>query len=611
MAKVSKTKGAATLGVLRSVKCFYISGLPVTVFPKFIRVVRGSRAPVGGITLKISIQDKRSVSKLRGSLRRVSRGKVGCRVLFLSTGSSMLMGQCGRAEERRPLDKSKHISANVTGRHRGATFLGVGTACVLSADGVLAERLGVRLRGVFIGNRDFYGLCVAMVSFNFGCKVPRSTSLMFSIHFLPGPCCVSALGRGAKGSPRIRSCIVRGSGKPVFLRGLGSVIRFLVPGCVLRKGGRLIVTVKYANKGRESMALTGTLCRALRARRDCNIHVRRHSVKGSDVAGEGWGIRGVSFSKGIGRRLTEGVDSTERYRVTRLASFVNVYKAIMVGDFSQYDVGVHARGVLITEGIFALVRGAFGVEDSVSIQEGVGGRARGCSIVMGGRRSTVHVLRTAGVVKRRRRGTRRLRTIGPVVIRRIYYQETFLHKTFRTSKSVDSPGGTCRFRVIYSARRVTRRVYSLVYDFSVSTGVILEGGSCIICLGRKTRVMSVLGVVRTRISLVRLRGMEVLGRVEGSIGEGIGYRATGVGGAMSTTIGRLRSVACLESRVKFRGVPGKLIRTTLTHLRRPRTALGRLKRSLGPPIKGSNVGRELHGLDRVTSGIQRRRKKLL
>lgn len=190
-----------------------------------------------------------------------------------------------------------------------------------------------------------------------------------------------------------------------------------------------------------------------------------------------------------------------------------------------------------------------------------------------------------------------------VLIRRAYYGETFVHKTFVTTKSVDSPGGSCRFRVIYRALRRTRRLGRLVRFFRARPGVMRHGRHVIICLGRNSRVISLLGIVRTCMSLVGLRGMEVLGRVHGSIGHGMGYRATGVGGAIGTTIGRVRSVGEVQSAVKFSGVPRPLTRVTRTHLSCPRTALGRLKACLSPPIKGSNIGRELQGLTTVTRGL--------
>lgn len=289
IANVSNTKGDATVGVVRSVKCFYVSGLPVRLLSGLVSFSGAFRDSISGITINVSIQGNSKVSRVPRALRRLERGGFPCRVLFLSTRSRILMGQCGRAEHGRPLTNDRHVGGNVILRERGLRCLGSGTSCVVSADRLLAERLGVRLRGVFIRGRSCGGLFVAVLSFNFGCNVPSSSSVIVSIEFLPGPCCISKLHTGANGSGRVRSCIVRFPRTGRFVSGLSSVVGFLVPGCVSRNGGRLIVSVNYAKNGRHSMALTGRLCGELDNYGSCKLGVRRHSVKGSTLE-NGWRI---------------------------------------------------------------------------------------------------------------------------------------------------------------------------------------------------------------------------------------------------------------------------------------------------------------------------------
>lgn len=261
-----------------------MSGLPVPLLRGFTSLVpRVRKRSIRGITLKVSTEDKHSLSRLRVMLSEVGGTKCSFRVLFLSTRSDILIGHCGRAHEDRPLTVKKEISSKVQVRERGVHFLGRHTSCVVSADGLLAERLGRRVSEVFMSGRSFYGVVVSMLSFKFGCKVPTSTSLIFSIHFLPGPCCISRLEPLAKLSSEIFGCMVSYSVTEAFTSGLRSVIGFLVPGCIGRKGAGLIVTVKYANNGRHSIALTERLCSELSKGAGCKFELRRESTRGSQL----------------------------------------------------------------------------------------------------------------------------------------------------------------------------------------------------------------------------------------------------------------------------------------------------------------------------------------
>lgn len=186
----SNSNGDATLGILRSDNFCYVSGLPTKLLPRLTRhtLVR-ARLTRPLITISVSthgLPDR--LSQFPRLLRRIHDQRVRYSILCLSTSRRALLGHFSRAHHHRPLDGTGHsLTRTVTSRAgllRPVTSL---TSLGLGAAGLglcrLHSALGLHLLGRPRPNATFL-----IRSFNFGHNVPISTSLMFSIHYLPGPC---------------------------------------------------------------------------------------------------------------------------------------------------------------------------------------------------------------------------------------------------------------------------------------------------------------------------------------------------------------------------------------------------------------------------------------
>lgn len=204
---------------------------------------------------------------------------VAAGIVFLSSGSSILISQCGRAEEDRPLARSnKAMLRKVHGRERLLRSVHGHSRLIVSADRAAPHRLERHLLSAFgISSGSIFR--VRIMSFNFGCNLPVSTSVMVSIHFLPGPRCMSRLHPLAKLSGPICSCIVGRPRARVFCGGFLSLLRCVVPNCGGRNGADIGVTVNYANKRRHSITLTREADLRLRDTK-CRIGAARHSHGG-------------------------------------------------------------------------------------------------------------------------------------------------------------------------------------------------------------------------------------------------------------------------------------------------------------------------------------------
>ncbi len=245
------------MGTLRSVNFCYISGLPPTLVRGFVSLYSHKTRTPAQITLIASIHDNPVFSSLRTLLRKT--GGNSCGVLFLSYSSRILYHHFGRAHHHRPLTKRRSAARRtLTGRQHVLTPLTTQTSFLISAARLNATRLGRQLYRLFT-SATRGPVAVRYVSFNFGCNFPTRTSVVLSIQYFPGPFCIPRLGRRANLSTPIQSFILTSPSARRFLAQLCRLLSRLVPLCVGRKGDRLIITVKYANNGRHSIAIARTL----------------------------------------------------------------------------------------------------------------------------------------------------------------------------------------------------------------------------------------------------------------------------------------------------------------------------------------------------------------
>lgn len=129
----------------------------------------------------------------------------------------MLVHHCDRGHHHRPVTGPKR-AATSTVRHRHLRLRNIHsqTSVVVSADHLHASTLHGGLHVTFSRLSSRRLVSIRIFSFNFGRNVPIRTSVVVSIHFLPGPFCSPRVHAVANLSGGISSFILSRPGARRF-----------------------------------------------------------------------------------------------------------------------------------------------------------------------------------------------------------------------------------------------------------------------------------------------------------------------------------------------------------------------------------------------------------
>lgn len=219
-----------TASILEDIGYYIVDNLPAEMMVKFADFCAASRGQYQRVALVYDVRAGEPFDLLLGTLERLKKGTMDCRMLFLDTDTPTLIARYKETRRSHPLaEEGRSIEEAATLERSLLAPVREKADIVLDTTALSVGKLRSELIALFGSERDRRGIHVDVLSFGYKHGLPMEADLVFDVRFLPNPYYIPELKRKTGLDTPVRDYVFQSEQTHEFLRKLEEMLLFLLP----------------------------------------------------------------------------------------------------------------------------------------------------------------------------------------------------------------------------------------------------------------------------------------------------------------------------------------------------------------------------------------------
>ncbi len=248
---------------LEDIGYFVVDNLPPALIGKMAELAAGS----GGPARVAIVADARGgvfFQELSRGLEDLKKLSIPYRILFLEASDQDLLQRYAVTRHRHPLAPADRVVEGIRKERLMMESLKEDADLIVDTSGMSPHELRERIRDAFAKVPPEQGLQVSVMSFGYKYGVPRDADLVLDVRFLPNPYWVPKLRPLPGSDARVRKYVTEQDSYEEFMKRLGSLLEFVVPGYVAEGKSYLTVAVGCTGGRHRSVVVADAVARLFR-----------------------------------------------------------------------------------------------------------------------------------------------------------------------------------------------------------------------------------------------------------------------------------------------------------------------------------------------------------
>lgn len=278
---------STTLKMLEDARYFCVDNMPIALMPKFIEILEIQDDEVEQIAVGIDSRSGEQLSKLEKILENMEERQMQFEILFLESSDDVLVKRYKETRRVHPLSRDGRVDTGIAEERRRMAFLKRKADYIIDTSRMLTRELQAEIRHIFVHNKEFANLHVAILSFGFKYGLPQDADLVFDVRFLPNPYYIEELRPLTGNDAAVSEFVMDNERAYEFLWKLEDMVKFLLPNYIIEGKHQLVIAVGCTGGKHRSVTLANELYRCLQQEETYSLSIEHRDMeKDSRVKGK-------------------------------------------------------------------------------------------------------------------------------------------------------------------------------------------------------------------------------------------------------------------------------------------------------------------------------------
>ena len=249
---------------LEDIGYFVVDNLPPALIGKMAELAAGS----GGPARVAIVADARGgvfFTELSRGLEDLKKLSIPYRILFLEASDQDLLQRYAVTRHRHPLAPADRVVEGIRKERLMMESLKGEADLIIDTSGLTPHDLRDRIRDAFAKAPPEQGLQVSVMSFGYKYGVPRDADIVLDVRFLPNPYWIPRYRPLPGTDPKVRKYVTEQEVYGEFMKRLGALLEFIVPGYVAEGKSYLTVAVGCTGGRHRSIVVAEAVAELFRA----------------------------------------------------------------------------------------------------------------------------------------------------------------------------------------------------------------------------------------------------------------------------------------------------------------------------------------------------------
>ena len=209
---------STALKMLEDMGYFCVDNLPVPLIPKLAELLVVPGSEMNKAALGVDIRSGESFKQLEAVLKELDAAGVQYEILYLESSDNVLIKRYKETRRFHPLSGgSGRVDEGILRERKKLDFLKKKADYLVDTSHMLTRELKKELSKIFVQNKEYKNLYIAVLSFGFKYGIPSDADLVFDVRFLPNPYYLEELRPLSGNDPEVRNYVMENE-KAVFFR---------------------------------------------------------------------------------------------------------------------------------------------------------------------------------------------------------------------------------------------------------------------------------------------------------------------------------------------------------------------------------------------------------
>lgn len=254
---------STTLKMLEDAGYFCVDNLPIALVPKFIEMFEEQDNEVEHIAVGIDSRSGERLSQLAKILDRMDQKKLNYEILFLESSDDVLVKRYKESRRIHPLSGDARVDTGIAEERQQVAFLKKKANYIIDTSRMLTRELQAEINHIFVSNKGFSNLRIAILSFGFKYGIPGDADLVFDVRFLPNPYYLEELRTLSGNDQPVRDFVMGDEKAYEFLWKLNDMVKFLLPNYIIEGKHQLVIAIGCTGGKHRSVTMANELYQSL------------------------------------------------------------------------------------------------------------------------------------------------------------------------------------------------------------------------------------------------------------------------------------------------------------------------------------------------------------
>ncbi|MCR5087276.1 MAG: RNase adapter RapZ [Lachnospiraceae bacterium] len=246
---------STALNIMEDIGYHCVDNLPVALLEKFSELLFSDDAIGQKVALGVDSRSGRELEELPEVLDRIREAGRPYRIVFLDSDDQVLVRRYKETRRTHPLSHNSRVDEGIALERERMDFLKERADYIINTDKMLTRDLNMRLREIFVDNREFKSLNISVVSFGFKYGIPQDSDLVFDVRFLPNPYYIPELKPYTGRDDSVHNYVMGFEDAVKFLDKTEDMLRFLLPLYVKEGKNQIVIAIGCTGGKHRSVTL--------------------------------------------------------------------------------------------------------------------------------------------------------------------------------------------------------------------------------------------------------------------------------------------------------------------------------------------------------------------
>jgi len=270
---------STTLKMLEDAGYFCVDNLPIALVPKFIEMFEEQDNEVEHIAVGIDSRSGERLSQLAKILDRMDQKKLNYEILFLESSDDVLVKRYKESRRIHPLSGDARVDTGIAEERQQVAFLKKKANYIIDTSRMLTRELQAEINHIFVSNKGFSNLRIAILSFGFKYGIPSDADLVFDVRFLPNPYYLEELRPLSGNDQAVRDFVMGNEKAYEFLWKLNDMVKFLLPNYIIEGKHQLVIAIGCTGGKHRSVTLANELYQSLNQEEIYSLSIEHRDIE--------------------------------------------------------------------------------------------------------------------------------------------------------------------------------------------------------------------------------------------------------------------------------------------------------------------------------------------